>query len=100
MLAKMTAASSGFYRAAVNTGCHAFIEFTGLINEYIKICRRTMESGGDFTETNIHSGMAQAIESYEAEYIAQKLKCIYGTSLQVKVTHPNSAPPLLEKGAP
>jgi len=34
----MAQASGAFYAAAIRIGNHPFIEFTGLMNEYIKIC--------------------------------------------------------------
>ncbi|MEG4032213.1 hypothetical protein QUA26_29020, partial [Microcoleus sp. Pol12A4] len=40
ILEAMKAASHNYYRDAIATNCHTFIEFTGLINEYIKICER------------------------------------------------------------
>lgn len=82
MLAKMSAASSAFYRDAVRTGCHPFIEFTGLLTEYIKLCEAALAQGIDFTETSIHgSGQPLPMESYHRDYLNEKLECIYGTSL-------------------
>ncbi len=80
-IAKMELASSAFYYAAMRTGNHAFIEFTGLMNEYIKICRRAVEEGIDFMMANTHSGMVLPIETHHVAYLAEKLDCIYGPSL-------------------
>jgi hypothetical protein len=82
MLRGMHAASEAFYFAAFKIGCHPFIEFTGLINEYIKICERAHAQGFDFNEATAHSGKALPIETYEAAYLGEKLGCIYGPSLQ------------------
>lgn len=82
MLAKMKAASSQFYAAAFRIGCHPFIEFTGLMNEYIKICYRAHEQGLDFNLCSAHSGIALPMEDYEARYLGEKLGCIYGPSVQ------------------
>jgi hypothetical protein len=38
VIARMRAASASFYGAATQTGCHAFIEFTGIINQFIEGC--------------------------------------------------------------
>src|SRR6478609_512560 len=81
MLARMHHASKAFYRAATAIGCHPFIEFTGLLNEYIKICERAHANGLDFTEANIHSGKAIPMFEHEASYLGEKLGCIYGLSL-------------------
>lgn len=84
-LARMDAASSVFYRHAVHTGHHAFVEFTGLLNEYIKVCRRSLdEDGVDFTGASTHSGKALRFEGYELAYIAEKLECIFGPVLADK----------------
>lgn len=83
MLEKMQQASNSFYSAAISVGNHPFIEFTGLMNEYIKLCQCALESGIDFTKTSIHgNGLALPAEPFHAEYIAEKLGCIYGTTLQ------------------
>lgn len=82
MLRGMHGASDAFYAAAIRIGCHAFIEFAGLMNEYIKICNRAHEQGIDFTESSAHSGKPLPIATYEAAYLGEKLGCIYGPSLQ------------------
>jgi hypothetical protein len=83
MLRGMRAASSAFYRDAARIGCHPFLEFTGLMNEYIVLCERALEQGRDFTETSIHgSGQPLPMRPHHRDYIAEKLECIYGTSLE------------------
>jgi hypothetical protein len=82
MLPRMRAASAAFYRAAVQIGCHPFIEFAGLMNEYIKLCEQAHEAGIDFTNTNAHSGNALPMQDYNVRYLAEKLECIYGPTLQ------------------
>lgn len=82
MISKMQAAANAFYPAAANTGHHAFIEFTGLMNEYIKLCEEALRQGIDFTATTIHgSGKALPMQSYHRDYLQEKLQCIYGVSL-------------------
>lgn len=77
-IAAMRAASSRFYAAATATGVHAFIEFTGLMNEYIQIC----EKNPGFMHANTHSEQPMAMADHEAAYLAEKLDCIYGPSLR------------------
>ena len=76
-LARMRAASHAFYAAATQTGCHPFIEFTGLMNEYIKCCERANEAGIDFTACNAHSGQTLPMKSYQVDYVNEKLECIF-----------------------
>lgn len=80
-LARMKQASDGFYYDAVRCGNHAFIEFTGLMNEFIKLCADAHEQGIDFTMLNKHSGRHLPFQDYHREYIREKLDCIYGDQL-------------------
>lgn len=82
MLDQMRRASNAFYAAAVRIQCHPFIEFCGLMNEYLQMCRRAHEQGIDFTNLNQHSGGALPMERYNAAYLGEKLGCIYGPALQ------------------
>lgn len=97
-LEKMRAASHNFYNAAVKTNCHAFIEFTGLMNEYIKVCA-TMTAAGDtsWMSANTHSGVPLKMESYELDYLAEKLDCIYGPTMHAKNHVPENG--LLQRAA-
>jgi hypothetical protein len=82
-LEKMRAASGNFYFAATRTNCHAFIEFTGLMNEYIKVCERmTAQGDTSWMTANTHSGLPLKMESYELDYLSEKLDCIYGPTME------------------
>lgn len=76
-LCRMRLASHAFYGLAIQTGCHPFIEFTGLMNEYIKCCERAHEQGIDFTACNAHTGNALPMKSFEVAYVNEKLECIF-----------------------
>lgn len=76
-LKEMQAASDEFYHKAQRIGNHPFIEFTGLINEYIKLCENAHEQGIDFSECNTHNGMNLPMESFQVSYINEKLECIF-----------------------
>lgn len=80
-LRKMKIVADQFYRGAVQTNCHPFVEFCGLMQEYIKVCQAATDKGIDFTQANRHSGAALPIETYHAAYVGEKLGCIYGPSL-------------------
>ncbi|MEG4335427.1 hypothetical protein QUB40_26340 [Microcoleus sp. AT9_A2] len=87
ILKAMKAAANNYYREAIATNCHTFIEFTGLINEYIKICERNLNQGGvDFTKTSVHcpGGPRLHVEDWELAYINDKLRCIF-PSLQLQL---------------
>lgn len=85
-IAKMKAASSAFYVAAIHCeGNHAFIEFTGLMNEYIAVCEDRMREGIDFRFVNKHCGN-MALEPYRLAYLNEKIDCIYGVEFRAKVT--------------
>ena len=76
-LVKMRDASNRFYTEAARIGNHPFIEFTGLMNEYIKICQSAHDQGIDFTDCNTHVARSLPMESYEIAYINEKLECIF-----------------------
>lgn len=81
MLDAMRAASDAFYAAAFRIGCHGFIEFAGLMNEYISVCRATLDDGTDFTQCNTHSGAALKMQPYHVGYLTEKLDCIFGPTV-------------------
>ena len=57
-LRAMRASAEAFYRTAVQIGVHPFIEFAGLMNEYLLACAQAHAQGIDFSECNRHSGQA------------------------------------------
>lgn len=83
ILGRMAQASDVFYGMARLAGCHSFIEFAGLMNEYINVCR-DMTAAGDLTwiHANTHSERGVALRSHHIRYLAEKLDCIYGASLR------------------
>jgi len=81
MILKMKMASQNYYSSAIRTGVHAFIEFNGLMNEFIQVCEKAQNAGQDFTMANTHSGQALPFHEYNAKYLAEKLNCIYGPAL-------------------
>lgn len=77
-LAAMRAISNRFYGAAVHLNNHTFIEFTGLINEYILVCQEHADKGIDFTRLSAHGGRTLELKSFQVEYLQEKLTCIFG----------------------
>lgn len=81
MLAKMRRASQCFYVLARSAGCHAFLEFTGLINEFIVLCEAAEARGIDWTIADTHTGVTLPMMQFHMTYLAEKLDCIYGPAL-------------------
>lgn len=84
-IAQMHGISSGFYVQATRLNCHPFVEFCGLMNEYIKCCEQALEDGIDFTLCNIHTGQHLPIRSYEKMYLREKLECIFTGSITIVI---------------
>ena len=76
-LRQMEAASKAFYAAAVQIRVHPFIEFCGLMNEYIKVCREAHQLGIDFTECSTHTGQDLPMPPHSVDYVNEKLECIF-----------------------
>lgn len=83
ILTKMRAASNLFYSAAANAGCHAFIEFTGLMNEFIKLCETAEAQGLPWVHANVHGDVHLPFKPHHIEYLSEKLECIYGCRLKL-----------------
>lgn len=81
MLQKMRACSDSFYSQAAHAGCHALIEFTGLMNEFIKVCAEAHAAGEQFPFANTHCEVLLPFKPYHLAYLAEKLGCIYGPAL-------------------
>ncbi len=81
ILARMREVSAWFYLAAQRVGCHAFIEFTGLMNEFRQRCERAEEAGdASWIGANGHD-VNMPLKPYEVDYIREKLHCIYGEAV-------------------
>lgn len=78
--------ASWFYNKAVHLQNHTFIEFCGLMTEYIKICDNTLKSGLDYTQCSIHTGQALVMEPYHLNYLNEKLECIFGITVSKLLT--------------
>jgi hypothetical protein len=83
-LNRMWRAPNQFYQAATETECHAFIEFTGLLQEYCKVCQENLARGIDFRELNGHTSQRMELQPYEIDYFNEKLNCIFQGLLVVK----------------
>jgi hypothetical protein len=92
MLARMTEIKDSFYAAAQRAGHHQFLEFAGLMSEYIKACERMHRAGVDFGTVDVD------LKEHEAEYIAEKLDCIFGQALVDKKTRAAFLGALAAKG--
>jgi hypothetical protein len=79
-LGQMKKAADAFYVSARSIGNHPFIEFAGLMNEYITACRRAHDEGVDFSDCNTHTGKALPLHPVMSAYINEKLECIFSGS--------------------
>jgi hypothetical protein len=82
LLDRMQALSDSFYSGATSIGVHAYIEFCGLMNEFVTICRSSDEMGIDFTMANTHNNKPLVMASHHGAYLGEKLGCIYGPTLR------------------
>ena len=80
----MDAVANQFYMLAIATECHAYIEFTGLLREYCKVCRENLARGIDFRELNGHHSQRMEIQPHEIHYLKEKLNCIFQGLLRVE----------------
>ena len=80
-LERMASVCEAFYLAAVATDCHAFIEFTGLLGEFLNVCRDAEDSGNrTWMGANVHGGHLP-MAPFRLGYLREKLACIYGPAL-------------------
>ncbi|MFM2057076.1 MAG: hypothetical protein RLY71_1461 [Pseudomonadota bacterium] len=77
---QMQRCADDFYRTAIGIGNHPFIEFAGLMNEYIQACRLAQVQGIDFTDCHRHSGQKLPLHPVMCDYINEKLECIFSGS--------------------
>lgn len=82
ILRRMRLLTSMFYAGATKTGCHAIVEFTGLINEFIEVCAKAEEAGINWLEANAHGDSRLPYETHHIQYLSEKLNCIYGLQLK------------------
>lgn len=83
MANQMEMAANEFYSMAVLIGHHPFIEFCGLMREYVLCCRDAIAQDVDFTECSIHTFRPLPVMTYRADYFAEKLGCIIGRPVEV-----------------
>lgn len=76
-LLRMVEASENFCRSAVQIGNHPFVEFAGLMNEYITACRWAHERGIDFSQCSKHNGLTLPLHPVMSDYISEKPECIF-----------------------
>ena len=84
MLIQMHAAADQFYRMAILIHNHPFIEFTGLIKEYVSACNRANAAGIDFTQCSKHSGRELPMEQHQIDYVNEKLECIFSGRVMMR----------------
>ena len=76
-IASMKEANAIFYVYAFRIGNHPFIEFCGLMGEYIQACEMAQKKGIDFSDCNAHSGQQLPMAPHMIDYVNEKLDCIF-----------------------
>ena len=76
-LRRMRKVTNRFYIEATAIGNHPFIEFCGLMNEYIVACAAAHADGIDFSECNTHAGIDLPMKEHNITYVNEKLECIF-----------------------
>lgn len=82
IISTMSEIVSRFYFSAVGVRNHPFIEWTGILNEYIRMCEQALFEGVDFTACHIHASGGLPVSPMNTDYIAEKVICIFGNSVR------------------
>jgi hypothetical protein len=69
------------FSTGVGTHAHGFIEFNGLMSKYIDLLEEACRNGFDPHEMTEHSGRPLPAEPHDMEYLAEKLRCMFGPVL-------------------
>ncbi len=83
-LQRLRLATDNFYYHVATSECQAFIELTGLMREYIKVCEENLARGIDFREPNGIPGQRMQLQPHEIAYFQEKLNCIFQGCFEVK----------------
>lgn len=94
MIRRMSDLVTLFYQSAVQIGNHPFIEWTGILNEYVRLCMNALAEGIDFADANVHSSGVLPVYAFNIDYFAEKARCIFGNTLAAQ---PELARAFLEK---
>lgn len=78
IIERMEICTDVFYPMAQRAECHPFLEFNGIMREYIELCRDSLEQNVDFIED-----WPKSVKLYRLEYMAEKLNCIFGKIFSV-----------------
>lgn len=81
MAAQMREVANAVYPMLMSCNVHPFIEFNGLMQKYVDVCTNAAEAGVQFPFASEHSGDAIPVEPHDMLYLAEKLRCIFGPTL-------------------
>ena len=96
IIRQMHNVSDAFYAAAVTISNHPFIEFCGLMNEYIDCCANAVKLNIDFTNCSTHTGRDLPMLEHNVTYINTKLECIFtGRSVMTQFDLHKSKPSVI-----
>lgn len=94
LLVMMKSLSDAFYSSTTKLGVHPFIEFTGLLNEYISMCREAHKDGIDFTQCNTHTGQTLPMAPHNLAYLNEKIECIFSGAVKLVPVDVDQANPV------
>jgi len=69
------------FHAGIGHRAHSFIEFNGIQSKYIQLLSMAVEAGHDPHIFNEHSQVPLPVEAHDMEYLAEKLRCMFGPIL-------------------
>lgn len=78
---QMRQTANAIYPMLMRCNVHPFIEFNGLMQKYVDVCERAAAKEIQFPFANEHSGQQIPVEPHDMLYLAEKLRCIFGPTL-------------------
>jgi len=77
MIGSLQEIANSHYRESVQSGIHAFIEHTGIMNEHLKLLRDAARAGLQVEHVNVHGSERFPMAAHQAAYIGEKFACIF-----------------------
>lgn len=70
------------FRNGLASKCHPFLEFNGVMQQYVSMCRSAADNGIDFAHCSVHQNRSLPMRVADASYLADKLNCIFGAAIR------------------
>jgi hypothetical protein len=82
MLTQMAELTRAYYFRAMHIGVHSFHELSGLMNVLIVAAHAAEARGEAWVWANACAGQPLQLAEHQRQYLAEKLSCIFGCSVQ------------------